>query len=466
MLQDVRKDESQAELYYRDRRVMSAEVLARVQFAMFIAFHYLFVPLSIGLGMMIVLMEGLLLVTKKRIYEQLTWFWIKVFALTFVVGVVTGIMQIFSFGSNWARFSEYTGDVFGSLLGSEGVFAFFLESGFLGVLLFGRHKVSQLMHFFSSCMVALGAHMSAFWIVCANSWMQTPSGYEMIMRNGKLIPTMTSFWEVVFSPSSMQRFTHVVLGAWLGGIFLMVSVSAYYLRKKRHLEFAKEGMKLSSYAALLVLGLQLLSGHASAKGIAKHQPAKLAAFEGVFETKEYTPIYAFGYVDMQKQRVIGLPIPGGLSFLVHNNFKTPIKGLHDIPKDEWPKVAVVFQLYHLMIMLWGAMVVCGGIAWLAYRGMRLALHPLVLYGMSFSVFLPILCNEIGWCATEMGRQPWVVYGLLKTKDATSPIVHGDQILQTIIMFSVVFICVLSLFVFLLVKKVQQGPEDVILESEG
>lgn len=319
---------------------MSAEILARVQFALFIGFHYLFVPISLGLSMMIVLMEGLYLFTKKSIYKQLTWFWIRIFTLTFVVGVVTGLMQIFSFGANWSRFAEYTGNVFGMFLGSEGMFAFFLESGFLGVLLFGRYKVSKKMHFFSACMVALGAHMSAFWIVCANSWMQTPSGYEMVMRNGMLVPQMTSFWAAVLSPSALQRFTHVVLGAWLSGIFLVLSVSAHYLRKERHKDFANQGLKISMFCAFLVLALQLWSADVTARGVAKHQPAKLAAFEGVFKTQEHTPIYLLGIVDMKKERVIGIPIPSGLSLLVHRNAKTPVTGLDQFPKDEWPNVAL------------------------------------------------------------------------------------------------------------------------------
>ncbi|SPN73269.1 Cytochrome bd-II oxidase subunit 1,cytochrome bd-II oxidase subunit 1,Bacterial Cytochrome Ubiquinol Oxidase [Chlamydia serpentis] len=438
---------------------MDAVILSRIQFGLFIAFHYLFVPLSMGLSMMLVIMEGFYLVTKKKVYEQMTWFWVGIFALTFVLGVVTGIMQIFSFGSNWANFSEYTGNIFGTLLGSEGVFAFFLESGFLGILLFGRYKVSKKMHFFATCMVALGAHMSAFWIICANSWMQTPSGYEMVMHNGKLIPALTSFWKVVFSPTTIDRFIHAVLGTWLSGIFLVIGVSAYYLWKKRHDEFAKKGIKLGSICAAIVLVLQLWSADVTARGVAKNQPAKLAAFEGIFKTKEYTPIWGFGYVDMEKEHVIGLPIPGALSFLVHRNIKTPVTGLDQIPKDEWPNVQVVFQLYHLMVMFWGIMIVLTVLAWFAYKEWRWALKPVCLIILTFSVLVPEICNQCGWCAAEMGRQPWVVQGLLKTKDAISPIVQGNQIIQSLIMFSLVFIALLTLFITILCKKIKRGPEE-------
>lgn len=434
-------------------------MLSRVQFGLFVAFHYLFVPLSMGISMMLVVMEGLYLITKKNIYKQMTWFWINIFALTFVVGVVTGIMQIFSFGSNWSRFSEYTGNIFGTLLGSEGVFAFFLESGFLGVLLFGRYKVSKNMHFFATCMVALGAHMSAFWIVCANSWMQTPSGYSLAMHNGQMVPTLSSFWEVVFSPSSMSRFVHVVLGTWLSGIFLVISVSAFYLLKQRYEAFALQGMKLGAILGMVVLILQLWSADVSARGVAKHQPAKLAAFEGVFKTKEYTPIYLFGIVDVKNQKVRGLPIPGALSFLVHRNIKTPVVGLDQVPQDEWPNVPVVFQLYHFMVMLWGVMVLFALVAWCVYKKQRWALKPWILCLLSFSIFCPEICNEIGWCAAEIGRQPWIVYGLLKTKDAVSPIIQKGQVIQSLVLFSLVFICLLSLFIFLLCKKVQRGPDQ-------
>ncbi|ANG65756.1 cytochrome ubiquinol oxidase subunit I [Chlamydia gallinacea] len=438
---------------------MDVVMLSRIQFGLFIAFHYLFVPLSMGISMMLVVMEGLYLITKKNIYKQMTWFWTNIFALTFVVGVVTGIMQIFSFGSNWSRFSEYTGNIFGTLLGSEGIFAFFLESGFLGVLLFGRYKVSKNMHFFATCMVALGAHMSAFWIVCANSWMQTPSGYSLAMHNGRMVPMLSSFWEVVFSPSSMSRFVHVVLGTWLSGIFLVISVSAFYLLKQRYEAFARQGMKLGAILGMIVLILQLWSADVSARGVAKHQPAKLAAFEGVFKTKEYTPIYLFGIVDVKNQKVRGLPIPGALSFLVHRNIKTPVVGLDQVPQDEWPNVPVVFQLYHLMVMLWGVMVLLALVAWCVYKKQRWALKPWILCLLSFSVFCPEICNEIGWCAAEIGRQPWIVYGLLKTKDAVSPIIQKGQVIQSLVLFSLVFICLLSLFIFLLCKKVQRGPDQ-------
>lgn len=444
---------------------MTAEVLSRIQFGFFVGFHYLFVTLSLGLSMLLVAMDGMYLATKNKVYQDMVWFWIRIFALTFVVGVVTGIMQIFSFGTNWARFSSYTGNVFGVLLGSEGVFAFFLESIFLGILVFGRDKVSEKVHFFSACMVCLGAHMSAFWIVCANSWMQTPSGYVLEESMGQLIPVMTSFWQVAFSPTTLTRFTHVVLGAWLSGIFLVVGVSSYYIYKQKFTLFASKGLKLGLLAAGIVLLLQLWSADVSARSIAKHQPAKLAAFEGVYKTEEFSKLYLFGLVDAKNDKVRGIAIPGALSFLVHRNIKTPVTGLDQIPRDEWPNIHAVFQAYHLMIMLWGTMVLFTVLGWFVYKGKSWAKQPVFLWCLTFSVILPELCNQVGWMATEMGRQPWAVYGLLKTKDATSPIVNAEQIRQTLGLFGAVFALLLTLFIFILVKKVRTGPNHSDTSAE-
>ncbi|WP_213318230.1 cytochrome ubiquinol oxidase subunit I [Chlamydiifrater volucris] len=438
---------------------MDTLLLSRIQFGLFVGFHYLFVPLSLGLGGMLVIIQGLYLKTRSETYRKLSHFWVKIFSLLFVVGVVTGLMQIFSFGSNWARFSSYVGNIFGTLLGSEGVFAFFLESGFLGVLVFGRGKVSEKMYFFSTCMVALGAHMSAFWIIAANSWMQTPSGYKMAVINGQEVPVIESFWKAVFSPSFLDRFIHATLGAWLSGCFLVVSVSAYYLWKRRFLEFAVKGLKVSSLAAVVVLVLQLWSADTTARHVAVNQPAKLAAFEGVFKTKERTPLWLFGYVDVENEKVHGLAIPGALSFLVHRNINTPVTGLDAFNKEDIPNVQLVFQLYHLMIALWGVMALLAIIGVFAYRGKRWANSNFCLRLLSFSVLIPAVCNEVGWAAAEIGRQPWIVQGLMRVKDATSLVINRGQVVQSLVLFGVVFVLLFSLFVTLLLKKISEGPDQ-------
>jgi cytochrome d ubiquinol oxidase subunit I len=260
---------------------MDVLLLSRIQFAFTIAFHYLYPPLSIGLGVILVIMEAMYLRTRQKIYEDMTRFWIKVFALTFAMGVATGIVMEFEFGTNWSSYSRYVGDIFGSALAAEGIFAFFLESGFLAILVFGWNRVGPRMHFFSTCMVSLGSIFSAVWILIANSWQQTPAGYHLVTQaDGTVRAEITDFWQVVFNPSTVDRFTHTVSAALLTGACLVLSVSAWYLLKKRHQEFAQRSLKIGLTVAACAAVLQLVTGHASGVGIAENQPAKLAAFEG------------------------------------------------------------------------------------------------------------------------------------------------------------------------------------------
>src|SRR5471030_3313077 len=274
---------------------LDVETLSRIQFALTIMFHYLFPPLSIGLGALMVIMEGMYLKTGNKEYETMARFWTRIFAVNFAMGVATGIVMEFQFGTNWASYSRFVGDVFGSALAAEGIFAFFLESGFLAVLLFGWDKVGRKMHFFSTCMVCLGAHFSAVWIVVANSWMQTPAGYHIVGEGMKARAEVTDFWQVVFNPSMVDRLSHTICGAWQAGAFLVISVSAWYLLKKKHLEFARASLKVGLTVALIASLLQAVTGHMSGKGLAKNQPAKLAAFEGLYQTTSNAPLVMLGY---------------------------------------------------------------------------------------------------------------------------------------------------------------------------
>src|SRR5215470_5904617 len=249
---------------------MDVLVLARLQFAATISFHYIYPPLSIGLGVMLVIMEALWLKTRKPLYHQMSRFWTRVFALTFGIGVATGIVMEFEFGTNWATYSRYVGDVFGSALAAEGIFAFFLESGFLAVLLFGWDKVGRKMHFFATCMVCLGAHFSAIWIVVANSWMQTPAGFHIVGEGMKARAEITDFWQMVLNPSTANRLFHTLCGAWQAGAFLVVSVSAWYLLKNKHEQFARSSLRVGLFVKLIASLLQLLSGHRSAQDVAKN----------------------------------------------------------------------------------------------------------------------------------------------------------------------------------------------------
>src|SRR5471030_2122693 len=270
-------------------------LLSRIQFAMTIMFHYIFPPLTIGLGVFMVLVEGVWIKTKNRIFKDMALFWTKLFAVNFAIGVATGIVMEFQFGTNWATYSRFVGDEFGSALAAEGIFAFFLESGFLSVLLFGWDKVGRKTHFFSTCMVCLGAHFSAVWIVVANSWMQTPAGYHIVGEGMKARAEVTDFWQVVLNPSMLDRLSHTICGAWQAGAFLVISVSAWYLLKRKHLEFARASLKVGLTVALVASLLQAVTGHKSAQGVARNQPAKLAAFEGLYNTTSNAPLVMLGY---------------------------------------------------------------------------------------------------------------------------------------------------------------------------
>lgn len=437
---------------------MDVEILSRIQFAFTIAFHYIYPPMSIGLGLVLVIMEGMYLKTGRKIYEDATRFWIKIFALIFGIGVATGIIMEFEFGTNWATYSKYVGDIFGSALAAEGIFAFALESGFLGILIFGWNRVSSRVHFFSTIMVFLGSLFSAIWIVVANSWQQTPAGFHIVGDGMNARAEITDFWAMVFNPSSVDRLTHVWIGAFLSGAFLVLSVNAYYIIRKRHLEIARPSFKIALIVAAAFSLLQLFVGHRSADGVAKNQPAKLAAIEGHYDTLAKADMFLLGYVNNKTQEVSGLKIPGGLSFLLHGNFNEPVKGLNAFPGNDRPKqINAIFQFYHIMVACGVSMIALTLFAVWQWKRNRLFETKWLMWIFVFSVILPQIANQAGWFAAEMGRQPWVVYGLLRTSDALSKTVTANQVLFSLILFTVVYVLLLALFLYLLNKKIKHGP---------
>lgn len=443
---------------------MDVLLLSRIQFAFTIAFHYIYPPLSIGLGVCLVIMEGLWLRTGNSLYHQMARFWTKVFALTFAIGVATGIVMEFEFGTNWATYSRFVGDVFGSALAAEGIFAFFLESGFLAVLLFGWDKVNRGIHYFATWMVCLGAHFSAVWIVVANSWQQTPAGYRIEETPLGPRAVITDFWAMVFNPSSVDRLSHTLMGCWQAGAFLVISVSAFYLLRRQHEAFARASMKVGLGVAVVASLLQLLTGHSSAKGVIRNQPAKMAAFEGHYETGEL-PIYLFGWVDEQNERVHGVALPLPLSRLILGG-PTPVKGLREFPPEDRPRVNTNFQLYHLMVGIGFALI---GLSltgvFLGWRG-RLFEHRWLLWILVFSVLGPQIANQAGWFAAEMGRQPWIVYGLLRTSDGLSAVVKAEAVLASLILFAFIYLLLFAVFVYLLNDKIQHGPDAADLTPSG
>ncbi len=440
---------------------MDVEILARIQFAFTIAFHYIYPPLSIGLGLLMVIMEGLYLRTGDKSYETLTRFWTKIFALTFGIGVATGIVMEFEFGTNWATYSRYVGDVFGSALAAEGIFAFALESGFLGVLLFGWNRVGPRVHFLATLGVWLGSMFSAVWIVVANSWQQTPAGYHVVGEGIHARAEITDFWAMVFNPSSVDRLSHVWIGAFLAGAFLVLSVHAWYLLQGKFVEISQKAFKIALGVACVSSLSQLFTGHRSSEGVAHNQPAKLATMEGHYDTLAPADLYLFGWVDQKNQKVSGLKIPGGLSFMLYQKFDAPIKGLNAFKKADRPQsVNAVFQFYHIMVAIGMALI---GLTLLSvflwWRGV-LFRQRWLLWIFVWAVFLPQIGNQVGWFTAEMGRQPWVVYGHLRTSDALSEAVTANQVLFSLIMFSFIYLLLLILFIYLLNKKIKHGPDDL------
>jgi cytochrome d ubiquinol oxidase subunit I len=446
---------------------MNVEILSRLQFAFAITFHYIYPPLSMGLSLALVLIGIQLVRTNDKKYKQMLSFWLRVFALTFALGVATGLPMEFSLGTNWARYSRFVGDVFGGILGPEGIFAFLVEAGFLGVMLFGFDRVGPRMHLLSSIFVCLGAHFSGVWIVVANSWMHTPAAYTLVKgADGVVTAQSTSWLGVIFNPSSVPQTIHVILSTWMSGAFLMLSVAAYYMLKKRHKEFARLSFKMGLWIATIATGLQLIAADSLGKVVGKYNPVKLAAFEGVWDTQEYTPAFAMGWVDVKNEKTYGIGIPGLLSFLVHTDFKEPVPGLKQFPKNEWPgQIQAVFQLYHLMIMLWGVMAMTCMLAWWAWRRGLVKhpeKHPWILRLLVISVAFPQIASISGWYSACMGRQPWVVHGLLRTKDAFSQTVSLMENALSLAMFVIVYTGFFVLFLMLLDKKIKQGPS---LEEE-
>jgi cytochrome d ubiquinol oxidase subunit I len=445
---------------------MDVEILARIQFAFTIAFHYIYPPLSIGLGLLLVIMEAMYLKTKDPRYEQMTRFWIRIFALIFGIGVATGIIMEFEFGTNWATYSKYVGDIFGSALAAEGIFAFALESGFLGVLLFGWNRVGPKVHFFATIMVFVGSLFSAVWIVVANSWQQTPAGFHIVGKGLNARAEITDFWAMVFNPSSVDRLLHVWIGAILAGAFLVLSINAWYILKKRHLDIARPAFKIALIVATVFSLSQLFVGSRSADGVAKNQPAKLAAMEGHYDSLAKADMFLFGWVNQRTQQTTGVKIPGGLSFLIYNDFSKPVPGLNSFKKDERPtQVNAVFQFYHIMIAIGMLMIALTLLACWYWRKGVLFEKKWLLYAFVWAVLLPQVANQCGWFTAEMGRQPWVVYGLLKTSDALSKAVTANQIIFSLILFTVVYAFLLVLFLFMLNRKIQHGPETAHDEDE-
>jgi len=435
---------------------VDAVFLARVKFALTAGFHFIFPPLTIGLSWIIVWMLGRYRKTGDELWGRMARFWLRLFAVSFAVGVVTGLTLEFQFGTNWSQYSRFVGDIFGAPLAAEGIFAFFLESSFIGVLLVGWDRVSKRTLYFSAWMVAVGATLSAFWIIVANSWMQTPGGYEVV--GGRAV--LTDFWAATFNPSTLPRYAHTVSASLVTGSMFVMGISAAFLRKGRHVEFATRSIKGAMIAALVGAVSVGATGHWHAVQVAETQPTKLAAFEGLFETQKGAPAVVFGLIDAEERTVhYAVSIPKGLSMLVAMDPQAEVQGLNETDPKDWPPLGLTFYPFHIMVMLGVYFIALPAVGlWLLRTG-RLAKSPLVLTAMLWSIPLPFIANELGWIAAEVGRQPWIVYGVLRTSDAASPasVVPAGHVLAVIIVLSIVYAGLFAAWIYLVRRLVLAGP---------
>lgn len=500
--------------------------LSRIQFALTIMFHYLFPPLTIGMGIVLVYLGGMFLWTRDTAYQQAQKFWTKVFGLNFAIGVASGIVMEFQFGTNWATYSRFVGDVFGSALAAEGIFAFFLESGFLAVLIFGWNRVGPKMHFFSTCMVAMGSIFSSVWIVVANSWQQTPAGSKIVPMTRQVlddegkplrdaageivvepwyidgVPVMraevTDFWAMVLNPSTAHRLTHVLLGCFVMGAFFILSICAWYILKNKHVDFAKRSFVGALILATISSFAIAVTGHRQAQNVYLHQPAKLATFEGHFESEGPADLTLFGIPDGEEETVhMKVAIPGALSFMVHDDigFKEPVIGLDKIRPEDRPPIWIPFLAWRLMV---GAGTFFIGLTLVScfflWRG-TLYEYRWIMWIYVFNVLLAVVANQVGWIAAEVGRQPWIVHPSVVRNDAGEPILDSDGFIQyekvsvtmsdgsqitrhaglrtddgvskvvaaehvaaSIVMFTLIYLLLGAVWIFVLNRKIQHGPD--------
>lgn len=432
-------------------------LLARIQFAFTVSFHIIFPAFTIGLASWLAVVEWRWLKTGDKMYEEVYRMWVKIFAVCFGMGVVSGVVMSYQFGTNWSVFSDKVGNVIGPLLGYEVLTAFFLEASFLGIMLFGWGRVSKRMHFLSTCIVAVGTIISAFWILSANSWMQTPQGFE-IRADGLLYPT--SWMEIIFNPSFPVRFFHMVTAAYLTTAFVVGGIGAYYLWRKIHVQHAKVMFGMAMIMAIFVAPLQLLIGHMHGENTMHYQPIKVAAMEGNWERGTNKPLYVFGMPNEETETTdYGISIPGGASWVLTGSADGEIPGLKDVAKEDRPPVAIVFWSFRIMVGIGMAMILTGVIAAFLYFRKRLfdnRAFQVWCMAMTPTGFIAVLA---GWFVTEVGRQPWTAYGVIRTGDSISPVI-AEQVAITLIGFIVVYTFVFGAGSYYILKLIGKGPKTI------
>ena len=440
---------------------MDTLALSRLQFAVTAIFHFFFVPLTLGLSLMVAWMETRYLTTGEEVYLGMAKFWGKLFLINFALGVVTGITMEFQFGMNWAQYSKYVGDIFGAPLAIEATVAFFLESTFIGLWVFGWDKVSPRVHALSIWLVAIATNLSALWILLANGWMQHPVGYAL--RHGRA--EMSNFPAVVTNRTGWLEFFHTALSGYVIASFFVMSVSAWHLLKKQNIDFFRRSFRAAATFGLIASVLVVLAGDFSASGVARTQPSKFAAMESHWRTKGHCAYNLICYPDVKNQRNIieGLKVPGLLSFLAFGNTRAKVTGLNDIPKDLRPPVLGTFASFRAMVGLGFLFVVLSIIAFIRSRGDQsrragIESRRVLLRVMLWVLPLPYIAAQLGWIVTEVGRQPWIVYGVLKTSDAVSKTVSPAQVWTSLTGFTLLYGGLAVIDAYLLAKTAVKGPE--------
>jgi cytochrome d ubiquinol oxidase subunit I len=442
-----------------------ATIASRIQFAFTLTYHYLFPQLTMSLALLLVIFKTLYLWKGDDRFNIAARFWAKIFAITFVVGVVTGIPMEFQFGTNWARFSASTGAIIAQTLAMEGAFAFFLESAFLGIFLFGERTFGPRFHWFSAVLVWLGTWLSGGFIIATNAWMQHPVGYR-VGQDGKFI--LHDYWSVLFNSWIVPQYMHTISGSVITGSFVLAGLGAYYLLIKQHVEYGKMFCTIGVIVGFLASAFQIFpSGDLEGRQVADNQPAKLAAMEGLFHTENGAGIAILGQPDMANQRLDNpLVVPKVLSILTYRNWKASVTGLDSIPRDQWPdNVPFVYFVYHIMVGLGTIFVAIMALALLLLWRKRLFDTPWVLWLLMLSTPFPFIANSAGWLTAELGRQPWLVYGLQRTTAGTSTLLSGGNVLFTLLGFAGVYLVLGMLYVMLVVQEATTGPRVEAIEPD-
>ncbi|SKA72512.1 cytochrome bd-I ubiquinol oxidase subunit 1 apoprotein [Paucidesulfovibrio gracilis DSM 16080] len=433
---------------------MDVVMLSRLQFAAATMFHFIFVPLTLGLSVLIAVMETMYVRSGNEVYQRMAKFWGKLFLINFALGVVTGITLEFQFGTNWSRYSTFVGDIFGSLLAIEATAAFFLESTFVAVWAFGWKRLSAKAHCVAAWLIAFAGNLSAVWILIANGFMQDPTGYEIVQTAAGPRAELVDFWAVIFNPFAWHEFVHTVTGSLALGAFFVVGISAWHLLRKNQMDFFRRSFRVAVPFALVASLVVAGQGHFHGNHVAEVQPAKLAAMEAHFETQANAPMYLLQIPGEKENKLEALPIPSMLSILAFNHPDAVVKGLNDFPEEDRPPVVLTFLSFRVMVGIGTLMILVGGWAWLKRN--NIDDQRLLLRVLPFMIPLPYIALQAGWIVAEVGRQPWIVYGLMRTSDAASPVQPG-QVTGSLVAMVLIYALLGAAGIFLMVRAARKGP---------